>query len=80
MRLDDVTKNRGDFKGRNKCLMAATVDVIDILAGDVPILDVEYFIAENLVGVSESIEDKSKISVVSQGSYEIYSTDYLTGV
>lgn len=60
--------------------MAATVDVIDILAGDVPILDVEYFVAENLVGVGESIEDKSKISIVSEDSDEIYSIDYLTGV
>lgn len=39
--------------------MAATVDVVDILAGDVPVFDVENLIAENLVGVSEAIEDES---------------------
>lgn len=41
--------------------MAATVDVVDILAGDVPIFDVENLIAENLIGVSEAIEDKSNV-------------------
>jgi hypothetical protein len=39
--------------------MAATVDVVDILAGNVPVFDVEDLVAENLVGVSEAIEDES---------------------
>lgn len=67
MRFDDVTKDRRDLKGRNKRLVAATVDVIDILASDVPFFDVEYFIAKNLIGVSKSIEDESNVSSISLG-------------
>lgn len=44
--------------------MAATVDVVDVLTGDVPIFDVEYLIAENLVGVSEAIEDESRFDLL----------------
>lgn len=53
--------------------MAATVNVVDILASDVPFFDVENLITENLIGVSEAVEDESNfrpLALVTSGTFD----------
>lgn len=41
--------------------MAATLLVVDILSNDLPIFELESFLAENLVRIGKSIEDEPEI-------------------
>lgn len=39
--------------------MAATIDIVDVLASDVPLFYIKDFVAEDLICVSESVKDES---------------------
>lgn len=51
MGANEVSQDDGVLARRVKGLVAPTALVIDVLAGDVPLLLIEYFASEDLVGV-----------------------------
>lgn len=45
--------------------MTTAIDVVNILSGDVPLFDVEDFVAEDLICMGESIENEPMNFVIS---------------
>ena len=57
--LDDRTQGLGIMDGGVKGTVAAAIIVVDVLADDLPVVRVEFFLADDTVGVGEAVEDKS---------------------
>ena len=53
------TQDRDLLVWGDKGLMTAAFVIIDILADDMPVRYVEYFLAMDVVGICESVEDES---------------------
>lgn len=55
MRLNRLAHNMSLLGRRIESLMATSVDVVDILPNDFPIIESELFFAEYFVGIDKAI-------------------------
>lgn len=60
MSLDDGTEGLGLVQGRVKGTVAAAVDVVDVLANDLPVIRPKLILADDLVGSGKTVEDEPK--------------------
>lgn len=56
--LDDAVEDLRLFDGRQESLVAAALRIVDVLADDLPVVDVELVLAKDAVGVSEPVLDE----------------------
>lgn len=59
--LDDGAEDGGLADGSNKGLVATALVVVDVLADDSPLVDVENMFAVYLIGVREAVEDEPEV-------------------
>jgi hypothetical protein len=58
--LDNGAEGLGLVQGRIKGTVAAAVDVVDVLANDLPVIRPKLVLADDLVGSGKTIEDEPK--------------------
>jgi hypothetical protein len=42
-----------------ECLVASSLAIIDVLPNDFPVFEIKYLFSQNIIGLEETIEDKS---------------------